>query len=242
MKANLIYTLLVLFFFSPRIGHGQDSRIDLVYLKNGSVIRGKIIEKDDRDKIKILSEGGNIWAFSSTEIDSISVQMNTNDFDLALEYQNNTSLGTLVAGGQNQKNSMFSALMLQGIGYHARYFSGIGIGIEFLEYNTLPLFIEQRALLNRNVISNFIYLRGGFAFPVEQPDVTWQETRYQGGWLVGAGTGIMARINSHNTITIDIGYRFQDLKMNYLDGWPQQRITQTTRYNRLELRLGLLFR
>jgi len=59
--------LLILLLFIPYIVFCQESR-DILYLKNGSIIKGSILEfVPDRD-IKIRSSDGSIFIFNSSEI------------------------------------------------------------------------------------------------------------------------------------------------------------------------------
>lgn len=68
--------LLLLFSFIATLGFGQNNTEDVLYLKSGSVLRGKIIapkaaETNAAGSTKIELLGGSIFVFAPNEIDSI---------------------------------------------------------------------------------------------------------------------------------------------------------------------------
>ena len=65
-KRRIIF--IIIFFFILIQGFGQNVTHH-VYLKNGSIIKGKIIENVPGDHIKIKCKDGNIWAFKESEIE-----------------------------------------------------------------------------------------------------------------------------------------------------------------------------
>lgn len=46
--------------------------LDIVYLKNGSIIKGKITEKEENIKMKIVTKEGNVFVFKVEEIEKIT--------------------------------------------------------------------------------------------------------------------------------------------------------------------------
>lgn len=61
---------LVFFILWASILWGQTTQ-DVVYLNNGSIIKGQVIEYDPNDKIKIEIAGGSILAYDSKEVQKI---------------------------------------------------------------------------------------------------------------------------------------------------------------------------
>ena len=72
MKINKIVILIV--FITSIFAQ---SYIDIVNLKNGDVIKGKIIENVINDHIRIELQGGSILTYQYDEIESIEVQENS---------------------------------------------------------------------------------------------------------------------------------------------------------------------
>ena len=73
MKKCFIFIGLVLFIgaFVSSIGMAQQSMEDVIYLKNGSIVRGTIIEQVPGVSIKIETRDGNIFVYKPKEVDKI---------------------------------------------------------------------------------------------------------------------------------------------------------------------------
>lgn len=72
--ANILGFRLVLnlvFTFAPFIALGQQQMQDVVYLKNGSIIRGEIIEQIPNQTIKIKTADGSVFVYSMSDIERI---------------------------------------------------------------------------------------------------------------------------------------------------------------------------
>ena len=85
----------------------QESR-DVVYLKNGSVIKGEITEMIPNDHIKIKTADGSVFVYSFTEIEKTEKEKTSNSSStltsgnaggLLSEYFNQSSFGVAIAGG-----------------------------------------------------------------------------------------------------------------------------------------------
>ena len=67
----VIASCLLLLTFSITAQQIEENMEDVVYLKNGSILRGMIIEmNNERVKIEIL--GGSVFAFQMTEVEKIT--------------------------------------------------------------------------------------------------------------------------------------------------------------------------
>ena len=106
----------------------SQENIDVIYLKNGSIIKGEITEMIPDDHIKIKTEGGNIFVYTFDEIEKMEKETakgsspfrnlsNENDGGYYSEYFSNSAVGPAIGGGG-----------LLGIAY--RYFPNEKIGIE----------------------------------------------------------------------------------------------------------------
>ncbi len=63
----LIFALLVTVFVSAQ----QNNLIDVVYLKNGSIVRGIIVEQVPNELIKLQTADGSLFVYQTGEIDKI---------------------------------------------------------------------------------------------------------------------------------------------------------------------------
>jgi hypothetical protein len=69
MKSNLLFLIiLIALLFLAGSGYSQSHYEDVVYLKNGSVIHGMIIEQVPNESIKIQTQDRNIFVFKMDEV------------------------------------------------------------------------------------------------------------------------------------------------------------------------------
>lgn len=70
----MLYLRLTLYFLFIAIisqAHGSDSTEDVVYLKDGSVVRGQIVEQVPGDYVRMQTIGGSVFVFEVSEIANI---------------------------------------------------------------------------------------------------------------------------------------------------------------------------
>ena len=74
MKKRIFISLILLSVVSV-ICFGQSNYQDVVYLKNGSIIRGVIIEQVPNESIKIETVGGNVFAYKLVEVEKLTKEV-----------------------------------------------------------------------------------------------------------------------------------------------------------------------
>jgi len=224
--------------------NGQE--VDHVYLKNGSIIRGKIIEIEPSEHVKIEDLCGNTWFYEiamvakvTSEPYSSGMKLNKSSLTFDPGFVNITSIGFLAGSPHNAQVAPLSLQMVNGWRNSLGLFTGAGIGIEFLNTNYMPLFLDLRYdLLGRDVVP-YLLARGGYAFPLgsdqEEYDITYT---YSGGPMVSLGIGL--KIKSRNHFAWDIGmmYRYQKTSYEEIYEWNNQTYSYTDVFNRIEIRLG----
>jgi len=65
-----LFTILVLLVLHSS-AHAQ-ATVDVVYLKNGSVIRGMIIEQVPNESLKIQTRDGSVFVYAISEVEKIT--------------------------------------------------------------------------------------------------------------------------------------------------------------------------
>jgi hypothetical protein len=73
---KIIKTLCLLLLFAAPI-MAQNGSVDVIYLKNGSVIRGSIFEQKPDEYIKIQSLDGNTYVYKPSEVERIAKEQNS---------------------------------------------------------------------------------------------------------------------------------------------------------------------
>lgn len=229
---------------------------DVVKLKDGSVVRGTIVESFKDQYVRIKTEEGRYHQFDASEV---AVQrLRTGKRLISPKpsgYFNNTSFG-LLGGGGYYRAVRPSLHTVNGYQFGGRYSVGLGIGLETFDYEPmLPLFVEGRAYLKKGGFSPYVSLSGGYSFQLIQNGYycDWGCYGYEGasrpkGLLGGAAIGFRKYTSSHFGINFSTGYRYQGLVSNTQAGWWNDAgeliyypVREESRLHRLEFRFGIFF-
>ena len=116
----------------------------------------------------------------------------------------------------NGNHAVSAALQtVNGVAYN-NWFAGIGVGLDFYRYRSLPLFLDLRRsfeLKKKNKL--FVYADGGYNLPwvkeAEQPISIWGwpvkvEHKYKGGAYMDAGFGYAVQFKGGNALLLSTGY------------------------------------
>ena len=224
----------------------QAQDADHVYLKSGSVIRGKILELEPEDHVKIQDMGGNIWYYKMDEVEKITSEPFESEpekdqasLGFNAGFVNMTSMGFLVGSSHNAQVAPFSLLMVNGYRTSIGLFGGIGTGIEFFSTSYLPLFADLRYdLLGKDVVP-YVLAKGGYGFPLSGDYSDYNASYdYSGGALFGVGIGLKIRTRTHFAWDIELLYRYQKTSYKEIYDWNNQEYDYTDIFNRIEIRLG----
>lgn len=72
---NKLLSITILIFSFTTVIFSQENMQDVIYLKNGSVIKGIIIEQIPNQTIKIQTEGGSIFVYNMSEVKKITKEV-----------------------------------------------------------------------------------------------------------------------------------------------------------------------
>jgi hypothetical protein len=68
--------VIVLFLLVSVVSFAQERQVDVIYLKNGSVIKGAVIELVPDKQVKIRTADGSLFVFQMSEVDRIEKEYN----------------------------------------------------------------------------------------------------------------------------------------------------------------------
>ncbi len=226
---------------------------DVVYLNNGSIIRGKIV-KNENDTLKIETCGRNLFVFKSSEIQKTTMELrqaSKHEFreDFVPTKQKGiysfTTLGLLI--GSNTSPT-FSFHTTAGYNFNNYIGLGLGLGIEKLQTEIVPVFVSFKSNLSKKANSPFLTCHIGYSFPLSKEknnDNMYNNSDYQyeGGVNVGFDVGIHSYKSSNRAFTITAGYRYQLVKETYTSYyWSQNSIEENIyEFNRISVKIGFLF-
>ncbi len=195
-----------------------------VNLKNGSIIRGEIIETND-SLIKIRTKDDNVWSYKTEELES-SQPYNPNWHNSKI--YNSTSIGIMPSDDPN-----ISFQVINGYVLNKHWNFGIGLGLDRIGWNSYaPLFLEAKYNLGQQKSTPYFSVMAGY-------ELSLSNTFENGGFTTGAKFGLDHFFTPHIGITTNIGYRYAYLKTQ--NGWWDD-FVEIREINRLEFRLGLIFK
>jgi hypothetical protein len=237
-----ILFLLIAFLVISSQTFAQQGR-DALYLKNGSIVYGKLIEIKD-GQYTIRTTDGLLFTFSSGEVEkfilgeqSMSKEVRINDpngFGFGIES------GLLIGAGGENFPFLFSCNVMAAYTFGNLNTFSFVTGAELFDQVYMPLMMEYRFTILKSNISPFIYVRGGGLVSLSVDD---EYEDYKGGWTLGGGTGFkwpLAVYESYVRFGFRYGYTVCD--KNYSDGGDSRfDYTYQSNFYRIEIKWGVKF-
>ena len=243
------------------------SQQDVVFKKDGSELRGTIIEQVLGEYLRIRIMGGSIFQIPYKDIERIALEergpstellptyaMRPSPFSEPYEIKEKGFYHVIEMGftmgenlwGSNEGN--FIGTYAFGYRFHPRLGLGLGIAYErFSNSNTVPLYLDLRGdiLVDRRYVP-FYFAGIGFGFDTTDGwSDEFYEERYEGGFHGHIGIGLKIRVKK-SALLLSVGQEFQD-QYQYIRQDDTQwggNLTITERdlnHRRLWFRLGMEF-
>jgi hypothetical protein len=225
MKKILLISLLI--FLGISLTYAQ-SYEDVVYLHNGSVIRGLIIEQVPNESVKIQTYDGNIFVYKMSEIQKMAKELDDNSnypqnrrrqtrrqvvrASLSPGYFGFTDLGFGI--GAN-KAIHLGLDIVNGYRIIPQFAVGIGVGVyrysKHTFYDDYDNVIEKVA--NSLSIPIFLHLRSDFLNGKISPfsavnigyNISLLDSRHK-GLIFEPGVGVGIEVSPRNRLDISLGY------------------------------------
>ncbi len=236
------YIFFVLGSFIPEITYAQEKE-DVIYLKNGSILRGKLLSKDST-QIKIETIGRNVWVFEQAEVEKITSENVFNEkssWSVSKKgYFNSVDMGLNI--GKNQAS--YSLSMINGYSLDCGLRMGVYTGVEGVGETIFPLMASVEYSPLRKRFSPFVILQGGYSFPANyrggEYDYYYSYSKYKGGLALRGGLGLHTMLGENFAFSISGGYFYQVLTQEY--SYYSGKTIYIYEYNRIFLKLGLFFK
>lgn len=214
---------------------------DVVYLRNESIIRGTVLERDSLT-IKIETCCGSVFIFPSSEVLRVEKedrrQMVRNNYRVKEKgYVNMTTIGSLIGPAENQKAAPFSLLIEHDYRLNRYFMAGVSMGYEVLNESLMPVgtSLHFTLPLGRNLL--FTGGSAGYLFSLENPDNDYF-TKASGGIYFNPELGILLPFSENAGFVVALGYRYGRLNYTREDWWLGD-VERVIYFNRLSLRLGI---
>ena len=229
-----------------------------VYLKNGSVIKGKPVFSSDPQKVGIKSSG-NIFMFNRSEIDTITMSKPLKGApELEFKYFFRTALGVLPGNSYNEQvaPAIFSASFNRQV--YQNMSAGIGSGMEFYNDATfIPLYANLEYRFRNTRFSPVVFMKTGYLFAATETVTTGgyypvmpqyydyvmppgnmpRELSARGGFMINPGVGMNILVSNGFGFFLGFGYRYHNISF---DGDNEYSLTYN--YNRLSIDIGIIFK
>lgn len=251
----LLFTMCFVFpvFAQPQKGY--------VYLKNGSIIKGRYQYTEDLSKLRIES-AGNIWIFEAGEIEKVTSKKELQGFTFEEQETNpslffRTEIGILAGSSENSQTAPFSITGAANYRITPELSAGLGVGIEFLKESYLPAFINIEYKFRDSYSTPYLFLKTGYEVPLEESneiygeipvyyDYYWpgywnyynnnQPLDTKGGFMINPGIGYQRMFSQGLGMSFAFGYQFHRLGYSGEDNYHLD-----IDYNRLTIKLGIIF-
>jgi hypothetical protein len=233
------------------VGQG---RVDLLYLKSGETLRGKLESYEREESIVFVLTSGDTIRNEGATLDLIkgirTGRRNNKGYN-----QKTSGFWNLYELGVNFDNEGGSAFYAQGAiqgvwGYQWSKMlkTGLGIGIEAMEdFNVVPVFASIQGDWRQGKVTPFHFVNIGFAIasPRSYASDNDRFNEVKGGFRFNSGLGV--KIHQRKTfITVSAGYLLQnvDYKENFWGGWWSDGagVSEVSRsFRRMSFKIGLGF-
>ncbi|HSH20266.1 MAG TPA: hypothetical protein VLA03_07420, partial [Draconibacterium sp.] len=226
---KLCLLLIAAIIAFPVFGQSQKG---YVYLKNGTILKGKYRYTEDLSKLQIES-AGNLWLFDADEIDRVTSKKSQfkayEDQTLNSPFLLRTEIGVLVGNSSSSQSAPFSFTSALNYDIIPKLSVGAGIGLEFLKETYLPVFVNMEYKLRNSYSMPFVFLKTGYQVPIEDTNpiynyeiqplyydfMPWpypnnynQTLEAKGGFMINPGIGYQRMFSSGFGMSFAFGYQF----------------------------------
>jgi hypothetical protein len=135
---------------------------------------------------------------------------------------------------------------VNGIAYKNLY-SGLGVGADYYNYNSYPLFFDQRIFFGKK---NNAFVYGDLGYNISGKNKPGKEIYYynsyhfQGGVYTGVGIGLQVKFNRRSSILFSAGFSYKKLSDKIGTAGPADGVDYSVYnygYGRIEIKTGIDF-
>lgn len=216
----------------------QSKTEDVIYLKNGGILRGEILEIKNDNTINIETAGRNVFVVKMSDVNEITKEKLPVNRYYKISGYINTSGIELLSGNDEGTLNFYT---MNGYQFTPRFAAGIGVG--YIPYrdplDLLPVYLH----LNFNLIeansSPFFFMKTGYNFSIASENVNLIEG-HSGGWMINPGMGIQFNTSSGFRWQISIGYTVNNASFEE-EEFNDTNIETELSYRRAGFGIGLSF-
>ncbi len=186
------------------VGYAQQAMQDVIHLKNGSIIKGTIIEQVPNKSIKVQTADGSVFVYTFEEIEKMTKEVN-NNVSRAGSLNTKTSKYTGIAEGNylfyvgSGGGSLYGFRYVNALQTSKTFSIGLGTGVNFGSGGSIetPLFLDMRANFSKGNVTPFWMFNGGYCVSLTGGASTA---------MAGSGFGVKVFVAQNVAWHINLGY------------------------------------
>lgn len=266
-QRNRFLLLLAVFSLSTFLCFAQRNNIDVLFFKNGSILRGKVVERNATGG-RIQINGGSVFIYRNEELDSSAKESFNDYYRKHLRHQyvyktrgyaNYTEVSGLMWGnggtdayGNTRTAFGLTLHTINGYRIWPYLFVGAGLGIDrYYDYKETfsPFYLRLTCEPLKRKLSPLITLDAGYSYLWKKwsEKYNWykeMDYKTKGGYYVACAAGLRVNTQGPVAFTATVGYRAHQSSFSYYQpGWQGEGYLYETKrlYQRVTLSLGLSF-
>lgn len=121
---------------------------------------------------------------------------------------------------EGQAGSSFQLQTVNGVQYKS-WFAGVGVGLDFYRYRTIPLFADLRKEFGNGANKIFLYADLGVSFSWVTDDEKMSympDDHFSNGFYDDFGVGYKMSVGKRNALLMSLGYSYKKIVETYNDG------------------------
>ena len=237
--------MVLLFVLTTTLTFAQSNYQDVVYLKNGSIIRGMIIEQIPNKSIKIETSDRSIFVYPMDEIEKLTKELDQskrgNTTGSRSGYRGIVETGYQVGVG-SYSNGRLKLNIVNGYQFSPYFSMGLGVGLRYYtdeEEALIPIFADFRANFMDNKVTPYFSLGAGYSF---DPGNDLRGV----GFLLNPAFGIKFNLSEKVGIHVGIDYEmqratFSHYSVNYYYPYTSNYYTTSGSMDAIGLSFGVSF-
>lgn len=206
---------------------------DVVHLKNGSIIKGTIVEQVPNESLKIQTREGNLFVYKMDEVQKMAKEISTvsrgganrakGQFNKPKGYMGLAELGFGFGVG-DQAATRYSLTMVNGYRFLPQFAVGLGVGVEQFAYEiirtgekktetAIPVFLHLRSDFINGKVSPFVAFNAGYNIAMDGED-----SRFK-GMMLEPVLGVSFNIGEKNRMVIGASYKMNRVEYKRESGY-----------------------
>lgn len=203
MKRLLLLIVFVASFFCIKAQYNEE----IIYLKNGSYIRGIVIEQVPNEYLSVQTRDGQVYSFYIDEISKImkyQSQYNTYSTIPKTGYKGFIDLAYTFGTGDYGLDRLELSTS-HGYQFNPYLYAGIGVGLNYYvtpELLSVPIFFNPRLTIpTGSLVSPFVDLKIGYTV---SSDIK--------GFYLSPSVGARFSVAENKAINLSLGYSLQSIE------------------------------